>query len=143
MTLQSTPLPRSHSLLQTHKPNRPLFCQLTLHLFHKHVKPSHLYILIIFPFNSASSLYPTTKIRILGVMLDCSFLSDSLPLLSFNILSISLLKYPSHPSPPPYPHSCYLSSNFHFLVHISSFMGPCNGLPISLFTSSSPTFFFL
>lgn len=73
MTLQSIPLPRSLSILQTHKPNYPLFCQLTLLLFHKHVKPSHLYILILFPFNYASSLYPTTKIRNLGVMLDCSF----------------------------------------------------------------------
>lgn len=78
MTLQSIPLPRSLSILQTHKPNYPLFCQLTLHLFHKHVKPSRLYILILFPFNYASSLYPTTKIRNLGVMLDCSFFFTTL-----------------------------------------------------------------
>lgn len=102
MTLQSIPLPRSLSILQTHKPNYPLFCQLTLLLFHKHVKPSHLYILILFPFNYASSLYPTTKIRNLGVMLDCSFFFyDSASLLSFKTLSISLQKYPSHSAPAP------------------------------------------
>lgn len=61
------------------------------------------------------------------------FLPDSLYLLRFSILSVPLLKYPSHPSPPPYPHCIYLNSNFHFLVPVSS----CKSLPIGLFTSIS------